>query len=699
MKRPDFVHFTFLIMKISLRFIQSAAFMLALAFGVLLSSSAMSRTFEIAGSKNISLTSPSNSWTTVQINNLTSSQLLLSVTIENDGSLLDIYPKDQLRLIDSAGLNGGYVYISYKGGNATVINARIILFDGVATRDTIFVNAQDDRFNDPNHPFDVFPTDRVETIAPNVYSFDHNKSETTIGFEVDNFTVAELSMASFLFNTSANFSLDKSSFTIAASGGYLSKANFTLTYHKSGNPTDTAHLVVMSTSPMVHADTLTIIGQDSAFESIPYISADTPIFANQALGTKECKDMTIHNPNSYPINVTSAKISVYGGGSFTPTSLSTPFVIDANSDHTVNVCYTSPAHLNDETVFQLQLDYNNGNGTSNQAYFAAIGTTATCQILSPKDILNIEPALPGGYTDATFTLTNNTSESMTLTNVTFASGTKSEYFSLASPVLPSAIGAHSTENLTVHFAPTQMINGQCIAHLGFSFTGTSDTGCNSLEYMVVSTTLDPNDTDMIALFPSQKQSLPIKSGTDKITKTFTFWNNSGAAVKVMSASITDGTHFRIVSTDPASLPATIQAGGRFSIDVEFDAGGGGFYSDELIIVTDHALVSQSFHLQAIRTGTADVRQDGQAEPALMISPNPSHGDVAITVTNATVRSLSIYDELGNLVAENTNAAEWVWGATNATGIAVGDGTYFIRAEGIGQDGKRFVSTQKLLLRK
>jgi hypothetical protein len=217
--------------------------------------------------------------------------------------------------------------------------------------------------------------------------------------------------------------------------------------------------------------------------------------------------------------------------------------------------------------------------------------------------------------------------------------------------------------------------------------------------MVVSTTLDPNDTDMIALFPSQKQSLPIKSGTDKITKTFTFWNNSGAAVKVMSASITDGTHFRIVSTDPASLPATIQAGGRFSIDVEFDAGGGGFYSDELIIVTDHALVSQSFHLQAIRTGTADVRQDGQAEPALMFSPNPSHGDVAITVTNATVRSLSIYDELGNLVAENTNAAEWVWGATNATGIAVGDGTYFIRAEGIGQDGKRFVSTQKLLLRK
>jgi hypothetical protein len=686
-------------MKTCYRFIQSAALVLALAFGIFLPASAMSRTFEIAGSRNVSFSGPSDSWTSVQVHNLTTSELLLTVTVENNDGSLDIYPKDQLRLIDSAGLNGGYVYMNYAGGNANVVNAMIILFDGVATRDTIFVHAQDDRFNDPNNPFLVFPTDRVETIAPNVFSFDHNKSETTIGFEVDNFTAAELSMASFLFNTTSNFSLDKSSFTIAASGSSLSKANFTLTYHKSGNPYDTAHLVVMSTNPMVHADTLVIIGQDSAFESNPYISADTPTFYDQALGTTACKDMTIHNPNSYAITVTAAKISVYGGGTFTPTSISTPFVIEGNSDHKINVCYTSPGHLNDQSVFQLQLEYNNGNGRSNQGYFAGIGSTPSCQILSPKDILNIEPAIPGGYTDATFSLTNNTDASMTLTGVTFGSGTKSEYFSLTAPTLPLPISGHATENLTVHFAPTQPINGQCIAHLGFSFTGTSDTGCTSLEYMVVSTTLDPNDTDMIDLFPSQKQSLPIKSSTDKITKRFVFWNNSFVAVKVVSASITDGTHFRIVSTDPSSLPTVIQEGGRFSIDVEFDAGGGGFYSDELIIVTDHALVSQSFHLQAVRTGTADVKESGQAEAALTITPNPSQGDVNITVSNALIRQIAVYDVLGNVVAERTNTATWLWNGESNNGTASAAGTYFIRAEGVTTGGKTFVSTQKLLLRK
>jgi hypothetical protein len=374
-------------------------------------------------------------------------------------------------------------------------------------------------------------------------------------------------------------------------------------------------------------------------------------------------------------------------------------VIEGNSDHKINVCYTSPGHLNDQSVFQLQLEYNNGNGRSNQGYFAGIGSTPSCQILSPKDILNIEPAIPGGYTDATFSLTNNTDASMTLTGVTFGSGTKSEYFSLTAPTLPLPISGHATENLTVHFAPTQPINGQCIAHLGFSFTGTSDTGCTSLEYMVVSTTLDPNDTDMIDLFPSQKQSLPIKSSTDKITKRFVFWNNSFVAVKVVSASITDGTHFRIVSTDPSSLPTVIQEGGRFSIDVEFDAGGGGFYSDELIIVTDHALVSQSFHLQAVRTGTADVKESGQAEAALTITPNPSQGDVNITVSNALIRQIAVYDVLGNVVAERANTATWLWNGESNNGTASAAGTYFIRAEGVTTGGKTFVSTQKLLLRK
>jgi flagellar hook assembly protein FlgD len=104
-------------------------------------------------------------------------------------------------------------------------------------------------------------------------------------------------------------------------------------------------------------------------------------------------------------------------------------------------------------------------------------------------------------------------------------------------------------------------------------------------------------------------------------------------------------------------------------------------------------------LQAVRTGTADVKESGQAEAALTITPNPSQGDVNITVSNALIRQIAVYDVLGNVVAERANTATWLWNGESNNGTASAAGTYFIRAEGVTTGGKTFVSTQKLLLRK
>jgi hypothetical protein len=211
--------------------------------------------------------------------------------------------------------------------------------------------------------------------------------------------------------------------------------------------------------------------------------------------------------------------------------------------------------------------------------------------------------------------------------------------------------------------------------------------------------MDPSDTGTFELFPNIKAAMPIQSDKQLTTKDFIFYNNRANNVKVISVSVKDGTHFAVVSPTSSDLPITLKPYDQMKVTISFDATTNGYYNDELDIVTENGLTSQAFSLQGMRTnGTAGVRLQNAAEPKIMLSPNPSHGPVAIAISDANIKSIDIYDMLGNLIASEMNSNLWVWDGKMTDGNTASDGTYFIRVSGETTSGAQFVKTTKLLRR-
>ena len=340
----------------------------------------------------------------------------------------------------------------------------------------------------------------------------------------------------------------------------------------------------------------------------------------------------------------------------------------------------------------MYCSFTDANGKIGAVNLVAFGSKTACYTFKPRNTLTISPTIPGGYTDADITIINTRNEFVALGEIVQSNGFHEEYFTFPDVTFPLIFLRNETKTITVHFAPTQ--NFQFAStNLDLKFSGASDSSCSSAHYALAGSTLDPNDTSTVSLFPSQTTSLPMASQTDKITKKFFFRNNASSATKVVSVTMKDGSHFRIVSTNPTA-PATLQASGSMEVDIEFDAGANGFYTDDLIIVTDHALTSQTFRMQAIRTnGTSGVNEIAAANPQFVISPNPAHNEVTIHSQNINVRTIGIYDVLGNLISDVKNASEWKWNIPSL----VTDGTYFVRMEGTLPGGKGYVTTQKVLI--
>jgi hypothetical protein len=135
------------------------------------------------------------------------------------------------------------------------------------------------------------------------------------------------------------------------------------------------------------------------------------------------------------------------------------------------------------------------------------------------------------------------------------------------------------------------------------------------------------------------------------------------------------------------------------VDVLFSATNNGYFIDTLTIVTEHGLIPQTFLLKAVRTEglPSSVKAVSKSEPFLTIAPNPATNSVVTCTASTGTKKITIFDALGNLVAQKEQSPEWIWTTVNTTGTPVPSGVYFIRAEGETDNGKPFVVSKKLII--
>jgi len=246
-----------------------------------------------------------------------------------------------------------------------------------------------------------------------------------------------------------------------------------------------------------------------------------------------------------------------------------------------------------------------------------------------------------------------------------------------------------------------MLRGNCTGTYSINYTGSGDGNCTVASVAVEGQAADNFDTVYYQLFPNITSAMPIESSQDKTTKDFIFVNNTANPVKVVSVKVKDGTHFKVIAPLSGNLPMTLQAYEKFTISISFDVNVNGSYSDELDIVTENGLTTQAFTLQGTRINgvQAGVTSESMSQPEVFLSPNPSHGIVEISVIDADLHFIDIYDILGNKVASHKDASKWIWNGKFSSGERATPGTYFVRASGITRSNQAFVRTSKLVLDK
>lgn len=446
-----------------------------------------------------------------------------------------------------------------------------------------------------------------------------------------------------------------------------------------------------------------VVSNDSMYNQLPRIECDTVWFLRQTMGTKECKEFVIKNPTNYDITITKADVVATNIQNFTAATLVTPLTIKANDEYRLEICYTAPNVHNDYSIYDIQIEFQNPAGKkSTQQYPCAVGTTLECYTLSPTRALPIRSTLAGGRSDASFNVMNNLNETVTLNSITILrTNTKEQYFSFINTSFPIQLAPGATTSIGVRFLPSENETARtsCRATLEASFTGSNEAVCATALYDITSTIIDPRDSFTINIFGANEIYIPIYSTANKVTRGINVYVGAQKDINVLSVSCLDGTHFRVVSTDPATMPFRLSPGGHFVVWLEFDAGLGGIYDDQLVIVTEDAIQSINIPIQGVRASTASVKNSADENIQINIAPNPSSAGVHISVSGATVRQSAIYDVLGNVVANSSNMNDWMWDANTTSGERAADGAYFIRTEGTTSDGNPFIKTEKLILRK
>jgi len=303
-------------------------------------------------------------------------------------------------------------------------------------------------------------------------------------------------------------------------------------------------------------------------------------------------------------------------------------------------------------------------------------------IVTLNDTVDVSDVMVGGYVDASLKFITQRDSSVRLKSAIADSAS----VSILSPAFPRP--AQFGDTVAVKFRVTPQHTTDYAGAITLSLDE-----CQPVFPFRGRAVMDGEDS--LKLFGDQSALLTLRADSIATSRTFYFQNTMPATIRVTDVHLTDTTHFRIDSVLPHAIPDTLTSGAYLAVAMTFDADTLGFYRDSLVIVTEGSAQAIAFNVQAIMAKTAgkpqqNVSEASASEAAFLLFPNPTRGDVAIGISNASHATVEVFDLLGNRVTSLSVMGTLAWDARMLPA-----GSYFVRASGVDAEGRSFVISKRL----
>ncbi|HYM36189.1 MAG TPA: T9SS type A sorting domain-containing protein, partial [Steroidobacteraceae bacterium] len=426
------------------------------------------------------------------------------------------------------------------------------------------------------------------------------------------------------------------------------------------------------------------------------------VFDDATQGVDTCGHFTINNTSGDVAVITNiALVNSFKDLHISP-AFSSPVTLKPGEYYQFTVCYTGDSTMNiDSAQVLINSTY---NASAHEAIVLVSGSVKHIVTTPPSPVCleteqeknYLDPVLIGTTATHTFHLLNNTGHDITVTSVIIADS-NATIFSVTS-TFPIVVPSHSSDKvLTYTFSPTSDFGKTYYDYSSAVLELEGDSiGCREVGTELVGIVVNPNgnDTTTRPIFPSDARSLAIAGNGKPQSQRFTFENNLNVSCTIKSVRLADGTYFKIDDYNPSPLPATIGAGGNFSVSITYTATDKLVHTDSLIIEADHQLTSNIITIRGKQMQTASVETALPSGVTISVLPNPATTNVSVTLSDVRSATITVYDLLGRLVTSANAGQHWTWDASNV--IA---GSYIIRVNGESASGESFVSSKRIIVTK
>ncbi len=442
-------------------------------------------------------------------------------------------------------------------------------------------------------------------------------------------------------------------------------------------------------------------------------------------GVSKCDSVTMYNPNSFSVTVTSLAIASPYVDCQLSGAPSLPFTMAAYQQMNLEACMTGKSDTDMDTAsitatITADYSFSNGTGTANyNIYGYVVPVDSICLSLSS---LYLGDCNIGSTNNAENAVTNRTSSDVTIDSIVFTSGDVSD-FATTSSEFPLTLHAGATGYFHIAFsAPSSADEGQSYSAgvLVYS-TGTSEAGtpCGPLAATVSGTATIPIlDSLVLDAPPGGDSTLTISTKAEKSRYLIFISNDTSVSIDPISLEITDtnpvayfgsaGTE--IIGFNDSLIPAHASPYNYIPVVMTLDVPDTGTYNVDMTLtyqvqradgrIEITSVPVYQYHVVAHRTpaGTDGVTPTTQA-PSLDFSlmPNPARGDVTISLPSGINSTIEIYNILGTLVMQEQANGPFVWNGLTSTGNMVPDGAYIVRVSQSGSGGSVSTSSKQLMM--
>jgi hypothetical protein len=599
----------------------------------------------------------------ISIKNEGNTNLTLKIRYQGDTNIRFGYaPWETFTL----GVDSGATFpIYYHGWSGDTSRGFLRIYDSVNTADTIHFTGIDTG--------DVFMPWEISTFDPRAGSY-YSKDDT-IRIPIHNNKNDSCYVTSSLTNDSYGFTaLGSQQRTIVANGTTTFKYLYNSATHTVANATvhfqgegiiKTAGMQGRSTVPP--RDSLRLSGNID--------------FGSIAPGDTLCKTFTIYNHMDTAASLTSLSV-LQNSGFYIANAPSLPHTIDAYDSLEITVCFIAPVQSGTGANGYVTVNYSFGNWQSS-ATINLHGSSLSC-FRASTDGINFGSVIRDQSVTRSLYIVNLRNETTMVDLSLNPSGTGFEILT-SSPV---TIPAYDTAEVEVRF--TASSNTYHSAKLVMD----GRDSCGQVEAWLIGRIDDSTivlDSNSIPLYGDEERLLSFEGDSTNLIGRYVFYNNQSDSITIKSVLLKHGDHFTITNIQPRYPEFKLDSGGGMAVIIEFD-NEPGTYADTLIIETETGFIAISFPMRAVIHGTSDVRSQGFATPAMMVSPNPSMGPITISIADAKTATIEVLDIMGKRITR-FNDTRVIFDRADIAG-----GTYFVRVSGIGIDGKPFVITQRIVLK-